>query len=319
MNVPMRYGRVAVLMGGCSAERQVSLKSGAAVLDALRGQGIDAHGIDAGADVLRRLEQGRFDRAFVVLHGRGGEDGVIQGALEILGMPYTGSGVLGSALSMDKLRSKRVWQGCGLPTPAFAALRAGDDPEAEAQGLRLPLVLKPAHEGSSFGMSVVKEPSALRAAAAAALRYDEVAIAEEYVAGSEYTAGVIGREVLPLIRIETPHPFFDFAAKYQADDTRYYCPCGLDTAAEQALQALALRAFDALGCSGWGRVDFMCDRDGRPWLLEVNTVPGMTDHSLVPKAAARAGMDFPTLVRRILDTSLEPRTGAVPAAEGTAP
>lgn len=309
-----RFGRVAVLMGGCSAEREISLKSGTAVLAALRGQGIEAEGIDAGPDVIRRLEAGRYDRAFIVLHGRGGEDGTIQGALETLGLPYTGSGVLGSALSMDKLRSKRVWQGCGLPTPAYAVLDADTDLAAAVGGLRLPLILKPAQEGSSLGMDVVKDAAQLRGAWETAARYDAVVIAEEWVAGAEYTAAVIGRDVLPLIRIETPHPFFDFAAKYTAEDTRYYCPCGLSPAAERALQGLALQAFDALACTGWGRVDLMCDRQGRPWLLEVNTVPGMTDHSLVPKAARQAGMDFPALVRRILALSLE----RAPAAAGPA-
>lgn len=301
---PRRFGKVAVLMGGLSAERDVSLNSGGAVLRALRARGVDAHGIDAGRDVLQVLEVGGYQRVFIMLHGRGGEDGVIQGALETLGLPYTGSGVLGSALSMDKLRTKRLWQSHGLPTPAFAELSAGADLAVQVQGVALPMILKPVHEGSSFGMTKVQDISELQAAWQAAAGFDDTVMAEHWISGSEYTMGIVGRQALPLIRIETPRSFYDFKAKYDADDTQYHCPCGLDAATERQLQAMALQAFDVLGCSGWGRVDFMMDGNGRPWLLEVNTVPGMTDHSLLPKAARQAGMDFDTLVWRILETTL---------------
>lgn len=302
---PSRFGKVAVLMGGRSAERDVSLNGGGAVLRALQARGVDAHGVDTGGDVLQVLESGGYARVFIMVHGRGGEDGVIQGVLETLGLPYTGSGVLGSALSIDKLRTKRLWQSHGLPTPAFAELSAGGDLQSQLQGVGLPMILKPVHEGSSFGMTRVQDMSQLHAAWRAASSYDDTVMAEHWIDGGEYTMGIIGRQVLPLIRIETPRSFYDFKAKYDADDTQYHCPCGLDAATEHRLQAMALRAFNVLGCSGWGRVDFMCDADGRPWLLEVNTVPGMTEHSLLPMAARHAGMDFNTLVWRILETSFE--------------
>lgn len=317
---PRRFGKVAVLMGGRSAEREISLKSGTAVLEALLAQGVDAHGIDVGTDILQVLGKGRYDRAFIALHGRGGEDGVIQGALEMLGLPYTGSGVLGSALAMDKARSKRVWQSYGLPTPPFAELSGDHDLAGQVRALALPLIIKPVHEGSSFGMTRVTAPAQLPAAWRTASAYHDQVIAEQWIHGDEYTAGIVGRRVLPLIRIETPHVFYDFSAKYDADDTRYHCPCGLDAATERDLQAMALRAFDVLGCSGWGRVDFMRDCGGGTWLLEANTVPGMTDHSLVPKAARQAGMDFGHLVWRILETSLGGGTGRGQAvAPGHAP
>ncbi len=302
-----RFGKVAVLMGGQSAERDVSLNSGGAVLRALQAQGVDAHGIDVGHDVLRVLETGGYQRVFIMLHGRGGEDGVIQGALETLGLPYTGSGVLGSALSMDKLRTKRLWLSHGLPTPAFAQLTADGDLAAQVQDVGLPMILKPVHEGSSFGMTKVQDMSKVRTAWQAACAFDDTVLAEHWIDGAEYTMGIVGRQALPLIRIETPRTFYDFKAKYDANDTLYHCPCGLDAVTEQTLQAMALQAFDVLGCSGWGRVDFMCDAGGRPWLLEVNTVPGMTDHSLLPKAARQAGMDFNAVVWRILETSLARR------------
>ncbi|HKJ23087.1 MAG TPA: D-alanine--D-alanine ligase [Gammaproteobacteria bacterium] len=301
---PRRFGKVAVLMGGWSAEREISLRSGAAVTDALRAVGVDAHGVDVGADILAVLDRGRYDRAVIMLHGRGGEDGVIQGALEVLGLPYTGSGVLGSALAMDKSRTKRLWQAHALPTPAFVELDAEGDLAGQVGVLTLPVVVKPVHEGSSLGMTQVTETGQLQAAWQAARVYHDMVIAEQWIDGDEYTAAVIGREVLPLIRIETPRRFYDFTAKYDAGDTLYHCPCGLDEPTEKRLQAMALKAFDVLGCSGWGRVDFMCDRSGDAWLLEVNTVPGMTDHSLVPKAARQAGIGFNELAGRILETSL---------------
>lgn len=298
------FGRVAVLLGGDSAEREVSLKSGAAVQAALVRRGVDAHAVDARGDVLRRLADGGYDRVFIALHGRGGEDGVMQGALEALGLPYTGSGVLGSALGMDKLRSKWLWRSVGLDVPAFALVDGRSDAAALVDELGLPLMIKPAREGSSLGVSKVTAADQLAAAIAAARALDDSVLAERYIAGGEYTCAILGRDALPAIRIETPRAFYDYEAKYYADDTRYLCPCGLAPDAERALQALALRAFDALGCRGWGRVDFMIDGDGRPWLIEVNTVPGMTDHSLVPMAARAAGIDFDELVWRILETSL---------------
>ncbi len=298
------FGRVAVLMGGRAAERAISLRSGDAVLQSLQRSGIDAVGVDVDGAVLRRLEEGGFSRAFIALHGRGGEDGVIQGALETLGLPYTGSGVLSSALSMDKLRSKQLWQGAGLPTPPAAALNEEADLAAVPEQLGLPLIVKPVHEGSSLGMSRVEEAGDLARAWRAARELDREVLAERWVAGVEYTAAIVGETALPLIRIETPRAFYDFAAKYEAQDTRFLCPCGLPPAREAEIQALALEAFRALGCRGWGRVDLICDDGGRPWLIEVNTVPGMTDHSLVPMAARAADIGFDELVWRILEHSV---------------
>ena len=298
------FGKVAVLMGGESAERAVSLVSGQAVLEGLLRRQVDAHKIDVGPDVLDRLKAGHFDRAFIVLHGRGGEDGVIQGALEILGIPYTGSGVAGSALGMDKLRCKLLWQGLGLPTPPFVTIR-GEADLAAANRLEFPLMVKPAHEGSSIGMARVENARELREAWRAAAVYDSEVFAETWVTGAEYTASILGDEALPLIRLETPHVFYDYDAKYNADTTLYHCPCGLPEAEELRLRDLALRAFRSVGARGWGRVDMMCDKTGRPWLIEVNTVPGMTSHSLVPMAAAAVGIDFDELVWRILASSLE--------------
>jgi D-alanine-D-alanine ligase len=301
---PKAFGKVAVLYGGHSAERAVSLKSGAAVLAALQSRGVDAHGLDVGADVLEQLARGGYDRCFIALHGRGGEDGVMQGALEVLGLPYTGSGVLGSALGMDKLRCKRLWQAEGLPTPAFALLEEDCDFASVEQTLGLPIMVKPAREGSSIGMSKVTQSGELAAAAAHAREHDPVVIAERYIEGAEYTAALLGGVALPLIRLETPRDFYDYEAKYSATSTRYHCPCGLLEDEERALQVLAQQAFAAVGGGGWGRVDFMLDEAGAPWLLEVNTVPGMTDHSLVPMAARAAGLSFEDLALRILATSL---------------
>ncbi|MEW6727973.1 MAG: D-alanine--D-alanine ligase, partial [Pseudomonadota bacterium] len=298
-----RFGKVAVLYGGWSAEREVSLKSGQAVLAALQARGVDAHGIDAGHDVVERLKAGGFDRAFIVMHGRGGEDGVIQGALELIGLPYTGSGVLASALGMDKLRTKQLWLGAGLPTPAFRVLDSTADAGRAAEALALPLMVKPALEGSSIGMSKVWQASELAAAFTKAAGFGPV-LAEQFIEGSEYTVAILGERALPPIRLETSHDFYDFDAKYIANDTRYHCPCGLPPEAEAELKALALAAFRAVGARGWGRVDVMRDAEGRFWLLEINTVPGMTDHSLVPMAARADGMDFGDLVLAILATTL---------------
>ena len=302
---PKAFGRVAVLMGGLSAERDVSLKSGHAVHGALLQRGVDAHAVDAGEDVWQQLGQG-FDRVFIALHGRGGEDGVIQGALETLGLPYTGSGVLGSALGMDKLRSKWLWQALGLAVPEFVVIDEESKPEELIAKLGLPLMVKPTREGSSLGVSKVTDVAQLPAALAAARVLDDCVIAERFIQGGEYTCAILGHEALPMIRIETPRAFYDYQAKYFADDTRYLCPCGLDQAQESEFQCLALKAFAVLGCHGWGRVDFMLDGKGQPWLIEVNTVPGMTDHSLVPMAARQAGLSFDELVWRILEETLSP-------------
>jgi len=299
----MQYGKVAVLMGGPSGEREVSLKSGAAVLAALKRLGVDAYGVDAGPDVLEQLRRGGYARAFIALHGRWGEDGVIQGGLEVIGLPYTGSDVLGSALGMDKLRSKYLWGAAGVPTPPYALLSASTDFAGVAAQLGLPLFVKPSREGSSLGVTKVKDVAGLKAAWRQAAQYDDCVLAERAIDGAEVTCALLDGQALPLIRIETVTEFYDYEAKYVRDDTTYHCPSGLDAATEKKIQTLALRAFDALGCAGWGRVDFMLDRAGAPHALEVNTVPGMTDHSLVPKAAAAAGIGFDELVRRILDTS----------------
>ena len=296
------FGKVAVLMGGLSAERPVSLKSGAAVLAALQRRDVDAHGVDVGRDIVPVLAQGGFERAFNILHGRGGEDGVIQGVLETLGIPYTGSGVLGSALSMDKVRTKRIWQASGLPTPGFAYLDVNTHWDEVASSLGLPLAVKPVREGSSIGTTRVDRLEQLAPAWREAARFDDQVMAEPWIQGAEYTVAILAGEALPVIRLETPRGFYDYNAKYEADDTRYHCPCGLAADAEKTLQALALRAFDATGAYGWGRVDVMLDTQGNPWLLENNTAPGMTDHSLVPMAAKAAGMDFDELVWRILST-----------------
>ncbi|MCU7807220.1 MAG: D-alanine--D-alanine ligase [Candidatus Thiodiazotropha sp. (ex Semelilucina semeliformis)] len=297
------FGKVAVLMGGDSAEREVSLNSGAAVLSALQRCGVDAHGIDVGADLPSRLVDKDFDRAFIILHGRGGEDGVMQGALDRIGMPYTGSGILGSALSMDKYRTKALWRGLGLPTPE-AVLICQHSELAAADGLGYPLIIKPSREGSSIGMAKVESREALEQAWEMASRYDGMVLAERWIDGREYTTAVLRDEALPLIRLETPHSFYDYDAKYHSDTTSYHCPCGLSADQEAELQALCLRAFETVGASGWGRVDLMLDDQDRPWLIEVNTVPGMTDHSLVPMSAKVAGIDFDQLVLRILATSL---------------
>jgi D-alanine-D-alanine ligase len=287
----VNFGKVAVLLGGKSAEREVSLKSGGMVLNALRSRGVDA------------LPFERFERAFIVLHGRFGEDGTVQGVLEWLGIPYTGSGVLASALAMDKLRTKLLWRAEGLPTPPYAVLTKDSDLRAVARKLGVPLMIKPASEGSSIGISKVGSAAGLEEAYALAANYDHVVIAEKFIDGTELTVGILGDQVLPIIKVETPRNFYDYEAKYIANDTRYIVPCGLPAARERDTQALCLKAFRALGCRGWGRVDLMLSRQGRPFLLEVNTVPGMTDHSLVPKAARAVGMSYEDLCLRILEAA----------------
>jgi D-alanine-D-alanine ligase len=271
------------------------------VLKALRSRGVDAHAFDPSERSLEHLAREKFGRAFIALHGRFGEDGTVQGVLEWLGIPYTGSGVLASALAMDKLRTKRIWQAEGLPTAPYALLSKESDLKAVGRRLGMPLFVKPASEGSSVGMTKVKRAADLEEAFALAVNYDRVVIAEKFVDGPELTVAILGEQVLPIIRIETPREFYDYEAKYLADDTRYLIPCGLPKAKEKALQALCMKAFRALGCAGWGRVDLMLTRQGRPYLLEVNTSPGMTDHSLVPMAARAVGLSYEDLCLKVLE------------------
>ena len=295
------FGRVAVLLGGDSSEREISLLSGNAVLASLKRRGVDAHGFDPRERMLTEVLG--FDRVWIALHGPGGEDGTLQGALEYLGVPYTGSGVMGSAIGMDKLRTKRLAQAIGVATADHVVLRGERDFELAIERLGLPMIVKPASQGSSVGMSKVEKASDLPAAYEAAARVESCVFAEPWITGKEYTVAVLQERALPSIRIETPRAFYDYEAKYFRDDTRYFCPSGLSAPAEQHLANLALAAFDAVGAGGWGRADFMMDTTGRPLLLEVNTIPGMTDHSLVPMAARAAGIDFDELVWRVLETS----------------
>jgi D-alanine-D-alanine ligase len=297
----MNFGKVAVLLGGKSAEREVSLKSGSMVLAALRKKGVDAHPFDPKDRDLLDLAKERFARVFIALHGRFGEDGTVQGVLEWLGIPYTGSGVLASALAMDKVRTKRLWAAEGLPTAPYEVLGKEANLKAVAKRLGTPLFVKPASEGSSVGMTKVKKAADLEEAYALAVNYDPVVIAEKFVDGPELTVAIVGERVLPVIRIETPREFYDYEAKYIADDTRYLIPCGVSEKKEKELQALCLKAFRALGCRGWGRVDLMLDKRGRPFLLEVNTSPGMTDHSLVPMAARAVGISYDELCVKVLE------------------
>lgn len=297
----MNFGKVAVLMGGKSAEREVSLKSGGMVLAALRKKGVDAHPFDPREKDVQDLVKERFARVFIALHGRFGEDGTVQGVLEWLGTPYTGSGVLASALAMDKVRTKRLWAAEGLPTAPYVVLNEKTNFAVVAKQLGMPLFVKPASEGSSVGMSKVRAAGGLDEAYALAVNYDPVVIAEKFIDGPELTVAIVGERVLPIIRIETPREFYDYEAKYIANDTRYLIPCGVSEKKEKELQALCLKAFRALGCRGWGRVDLMLDKGGRPFLLEVNTSPGMTDHSLVPMAARAVGIPYEDLCVKILE------------------
>ena len=296
----MDFGKVAVMMGGKSAEREVSLKSGAAVLAALRSSGVDAHAFDPRDKPLEALHAEGFKRAFIALHGRGGEDGTLQGALDLLVIPYTGSGVLASALAMDKWRSKLIWQATGLPVPDYVVLDDTSDFAAVEARLGLPLFVKPSSEGSSIGISKVKNAGDLRAAYELAAGFDSCVIAEQYLAGGEFTIGILAGQALPVIRIVPATEFYDYEAKYLRDDTEYRIPSGLGEEREREMRNLALRAFAALGGRGWGRMDLMLDAGGRMFCLEANTSPGMTDHSLVPRAARGAGMDYDTLVLEIL-------------------
>lgn len=298
------FGRVAVLLGGSSAEREISLLSGTDVLKALQARGVDAHGFDPSLRDLAQLRSGGFQRVWIALHGPGGEDGTVQGALEFLGIPYTGSGVTGSAIGMDKLRTKRLAAASGVPTADFVVLRHEADLSLALERLGLPMIVKPASQGSSVGMTRVATAAELPAAWRAATQHEPVAFAEPWITGGEYTVAILQGAALPSIRIETPRAFYDYEAKYLRNDTRKLCPSGLNPAAEKNLADLALSAFEACGAEGWGRADFMMDQNGKALLLEINTVPGMTDHSLVPMAAHAAGFDFGELVWRVLETSL---------------
>ena len=303
-----RFGKVAVLFGGASNEREISIMSGTGVLKALQSKGVDAHAFDPAARDLAALKHEGYARCFIALHGRGGEDGTIQGALQVLGIPYTGSGVMGSAIGMDKWRTKMIWLANGLPTPRYRILDGSEKGDDVARELGLPLIVKPANEGSTLGLTKLTNPARLGAAyELAAKQYNDIALAEQFIDGPEYTAAVLGDTVLPLIRIEAPAGNYDYQNKYFTDDTKYICPCGLPAEPEEALKALVLKAFQLVGCSGWGRVDFMMDKKGNPWLLEVNTVPGMTSHSLVPIAAKVAGMSYEDLCVKILEQTLEAR------------
>jgi D-alanine-D-alanine ligase len=300
--VSQDFGKVAVLMGGRSAEREISLMSGSGVLKALRAKGIDAHPFDPAQRDLFDLKREGYARCFIALHGRGGEDGTIQGALEVLGLPYTGSGVMGSAIGMDKWRTKMIWLANGLPTPRYRILTGSEDWNAVGRDLGLPLIVKPANEGSTLGLTKVTAVTQLPAAyELAATKYRDIALAEQFIDGPEYTASVLGEAALPLIRIEAPQGNYDYQNKYFTDATKYHCPCGLPSKKEEELKALALQAFRVAGCTGWGRIDLMLDSKEKPWLLEVNTSPGMTGHSLVPMAARATGMTYEDLCLRILE------------------
>ena len=308
-------GRVAVMMGGDSAEREVSLNSGKAALNALLSQGIDAFAMDVsfkqGAEhkqnICQQITNEQFDTAFIALHGRGGEDGVIQGVLEAQGISYTGCGVLASAIGMDKLRTKLLWSGNNLPTPAFELVNSSslskDSIEMIADKLDFPVMIKPVHEGSSIGMSKADDKPSLEKALAIAAEYDDEILVEKWVTGKEYTCAVLNGHTLPMIELETPRDFYDYQAKYINDDTVYHCPCGLSQQQEEYYQSIVLKAFNCIGAQGWGRVDFMCDDEGNAWLIEINTVPGLTSHSLVPMAAKAAGINFEELIVQILATA----------------
>lgn len=297
------FGKVAVLMGGRSAEREISLRSGAMVLAALKRKGIDAHAFDPRDHGIEQLLVQRFTRVFIALHGRFGEDGTVQGALEVLGIPYTGSGVLASALAMDKWRTKLAWLASGVPTPLYELLTPDSQAADVVARLGLPLMVKPAREGSSIGITKVESLEKIDAAYALAAQHDRSVIAEQFIAGRELTAAILNDEALPLVRIEAPQGNYDYHNKYFGQATKYHCPSGLPADLEASIRQKALQAFRIIGCQGWGRLDLMLDAQNRPWFLEVNTVPGMTDHSLVPIAARARGMGFDDLVVKILETA----------------
>lgn len=304
-DIKNKFGKVAVLMGGWAAEREVSLKSGAAVYDALKESGVDAYKIDVDKDtIFEILNTENFDRAFIALHGCGGEDGVMQSVLTVKDTPYTGSGVLASSLAMDKLKSKIFFQGAGIPTPAYMEIKEDSDFEYVVATLGLPIMVKPSLEGSSIGMTKVEHAKDLYNAWEIASQFDGRVLAEQWIEGKEYTVAILGNKALPVICLETDRDFYDYTAKYDVDDTRYLCPCGLNQEQESQLQRLALSVFDLIGASGWGRVDIMCDQDGNPWVIELNTVPGMTSHSLVPMAAQANDLSFNELVLKILEQTI---------------
>lgn len=315
-----RFGKVAVLMGGDSEERDISLKSGQAALEALQRKDVDAFGLDLrfkhtdqAGSICQQINAEKFDTAFIALHGRGGEDGVIQGVLEAPGIQYSGCGVASSAIAMDKLRTKLLWSGSGLPTPPYELVKETDVLAEKAllekieqitQTLGFPVMVKPAHEGSSIGMNKADTTDELQQALVTAVRYDNEILVEKWIVGEEYTGAVLDDQAMSLIRLETSRDFYDYQAKYLSDDTIYHCPCGLDKDLERQYQSLVLEAFRHVGAKGWGRVDFMCDEQGNPWLIEINTVPGLTDHSLVPMAAKNDGIEFDELIYRILQTAI---------------
>jgi len=298
------FGKVAVLMGGNSAERKISLMSGKRILKALQDSNIQAFAVDLKENFDRQLQNLVADHVFIALHGKDGEDGIVQAILNSKKIPYTGSGVMASALTMDKVRCKWLWQGIHLPTPSFTLINKNAQPDEVIKTIGLPMVIKPAKEGSSLGVSIVKQKDQLAKAIEGAFQYDNDVIAEKFVDGKEFTVSILGETALPVICIETPHEFYDYQAKYFTDTTTYHIPCGLDKASEDQIQQIALAAFKATGCHGWGRVDFMQDKNGNFWLIEINTIPGMTDHSLVPMAAKAVGISFEELVRRILESTL---------------
>ena len=305
VKIAAEFGRVAVLMGGRSAERSISLNSGQEVLNSLLEGGIDAHRIDVDVNVSKHLRDGKFDRAFIILHGRGGEDGEIQGVLRSLDIPFTGSDITASVLSMNKLISKQVWIEHGLSTAKFVQVTVNSDCNAVIESVGLPLIIKPVNEGSSIGMTKVSSADELEQAIRLAIQFDAEVIAEQWIEGEEYTVSVLNNQLLPTIKLKTPNDFYDFEAKYKSNTTEYLCPCGLNEDAETECKNLALKAFTALRMTGWGRIDFMRDTNGQFYLLEANSVPGMTAHSLVPMAAKQAGISFEQLVWQILESSME--------------
>ena len=303
MSNPGNLGKVAVLMGGRSAEREISLRSGNMVLAALQRRGVDARAFDPRDQGFEQLQTQRFNRVFIALHGRFGEDGTVQGALEVMGIPYTGSGVMASALAMDKWRTKLVWLASGIATPAYEMLTADSQAADVAARLGLPLMVKPAHEGSSIGITKVESIEKFDTAYELAAQHDGSVIAEQFIAGREVTAAILNDQALPLVRIEAPQGNYDYHNKYFGEATKYHCPSGLSAALEARIQQEALAAFRVLGCQGWGRLDVMLDAKDQPWFLEMNTIPGMTDHSLVPMAARASGVPFDDLVVQILEAA----------------
>lgn len=312
------FGKVAVLMGGQSAEREISLKSGAAVLSALQANNVRAEAIDVDDNVFEQLCAGNYERAFIALHGPLGEDGCIQGGLEVMGLPYSGSGVMASSICMNKLMTKQIWQGCDIPTPKYLILEEDTSEDQLVSQLGMPMIFKPVSQGSSVGMTKVSNKSEIASAWADARKYEETVMAEQWVTGKEYTVAILNGRALPIIRLETPNIFYDYEAKYQANDTQYHCPCGLSKEIEKKIQTLALLAFNVTEASGWGRVDVILDDQQQPWFLEVNTVPGMTDHSLVPIAAKAEGINFNELVIKILQTSFKEDSKLISKLRATA-